>query len=207
MKRILALLLALLFEGKLIQMDTPRRIYDHPASRQAADYFGNCVYIPGRVEAGRFTACGIDCAADAADGEYDIMLRPDCLHTEKEGNYRLTVESVSFRGSDTLVCFRAEDGTCFVTASDAEVYVCDARGEVMTSLPIAGRTILSLTLRDRLLLMVCQEENDVVLVAYDAETSPTPFCVSVNRDTVQEAVSSVSFTTFPKDFPHSFWAT
>ncbi len=102
---------ALMFDGKLIQMDTPRRIYDCPASRQAADYFGNCVYIRGRAEGGRFSAPGIDCPVDTADGEYDIMLRPDCLNTEKEGNYRLTVESVSFRGSDTQVTFRAEDGT------------------------------------------------------------------------------------------------
>ena len=102
---------ALMFEGKLIQIDTPKQVYAHPVSRKAADYFGNCVYIRGRVEDGRFTACGIDCATDAADGEYDLMLRPDCLHTEKEGGYRLTVEAVSFRGSDTQVCFRAEDGT------------------------------------------------------------------------------------------------
>ena len=102
---------ALMFSGNLIQIDTPRRIYDHPASRQAADYFGNCVYIRGRAEAGKFTACGIDCAVDAADGEYDLMLRPDCLDTEAAGNYHLIVESVSFRGSDTQVCFRAEDRT------------------------------------------------------------------------------------------------
>ena len=48
---------------------------------------------------------------DAADGEYDMMLRPDCLHTDRKGDYCLTVESVLFRGSDTQVCFRAEDGT------------------------------------------------------------------------------------------------
>ena len=102
---------ALMFGGKLIQIGTPKDVYTHPASRQAADYFGNCVYIRGRAEGGRFTACGIDCAAEVAEGEYDIMLRPDCLHTEKEGTYRLAVESVLFRGSDTQVSFRAEDGT------------------------------------------------------------------------------------------------
>ena len=103
--------IALMFDGNLIQIDTPRRIYAGPANRQAADYFGNCVYIRGRVEKGRFTGCGIDCAADTADGVYDMMLRPDCLNTETEGDYTLTVEFVSFRGSDTQVCFRAEDGT------------------------------------------------------------------------------------------------
>ena len=102
---------ALMFGGKLIQIGTPKEVYTCPASRQAADYFGNCVYIRGRAEGGRFTAHGIDCAAEVENGEYDIMLRPDCLHTEREGSYRLVVESVLFRGSDTQVCFRAEDGT------------------------------------------------------------------------------------------------
>ena len=103
--------IALMFGGNLVQTGSPRDVYTHPASRQAADYFGNCVYIRGRAEGGRLTACGIDCAVDAADGEYDIMLRPDCLNTETDGGYCLTVESVSFRGSDTRVCFRAADGT------------------------------------------------------------------------------------------------
>ena len=107
---------ALMFDGKLIQTGTPKDVYTRPASRQAADYFGNCVYIRGRAEAGRFTACGVDCPADIQDGEYDLMLRPDSLHTEKEGAYRLTVESVSFRGSDTQVGFRAEDGTLWKKA-------------------------------------------------------------------------------------------
>ena len=102
---------ALMFDGKLIQTGTPRDVYSHPATRQAADYFGNCVYIRGRAENGRFTACGIDCAVDVEDGEYDIMLRPDCLQTDKEGSYSVTVESVLFRGSDTLLSFRAKDGT------------------------------------------------------------------------------------------------
>ena len=103
--------IALMFDGNLIQAGTPRAVYRHPATRQAADYFGNCVYIRGRAENGRFTACGIDCAADVADGTYEIMLRPDCLHTEREGSYSVTVESVLFRGSDTQVSFLAEDGT------------------------------------------------------------------------------------------------
>ena len=103
--------IALMFNGNLVQIGSPRDVYTRPASRQAADYFGNCVYIRGRAANGTFTACGIDCAVDAADREYDIMLRPDCLNTETDGSYRLTVESVSFRGSDTQVCFRAEDGT------------------------------------------------------------------------------------------------
>ena len=103
--------IALMFGGKLIQIGTPKDVYSRPANRLAADYFGNCVYIRGSVESGVFRAPGICCNTDAANGNHTIMLRPDALDTEKSGDYRLTVEAVSFRGSDTLVSFRAEDGT------------------------------------------------------------------------------------------------
>ena len=108
--------IALMFDGKLIQTGTPREVYTRPASRLAADYFGNCVYIQGRAENGIFRASGICCNVDAEDGEYTIILRPDALDTEKTGDYRLTVETVSFRGSDTKVTFRAEDGTVWKKA-------------------------------------------------------------------------------------------
>jgi len=103
--------IALMFDGKLIQTGTPKLVYTRPVSRQAADYFGNCVYIRGRAEGGIFTAPGICCPVREADGDYTIMLRPDALDTETPGDYALTVEGISFRGSDTLVTFRAEDGT------------------------------------------------------------------------------------------------
>ena len=37
--------------------------------------------------------------------------RPDCLDIRKTGSYLLTVEAVSFRGSETVVDLRAQDGT------------------------------------------------------------------------------------------------
>lgn len=103
--------IALMFGGALIQTGSPRDVYTRPASRRAADYFGNCVYIRGRAEQGVFKAHGICCTAGVSDGDYVLMLRPDALDTEKPGEYSLTVESVSFRGSDTQVSFRAKDGT------------------------------------------------------------------------------------------------
>lgn len=112
--------IALMFGGKLIQTGTPREVYSHPASRQAADYFGNCVYIRGRAAGGVFTAPGVTCPA-AADGVFDLMLRPDALDTETPGSYPVTVEAVSFRGSDTLLTLRAEDGTLWKKAYQGPV--------------------------------------------------------------------------------------
>ena len=70
---------ALLFDGKLSQIGTPRDVYEQPETKQVADYFGNCVYIPGHVENSVFTATGIRCCVSVPDGAYRIMLRPDCL--------------------------------------------------------------------------------------------------------------------------------
>ena len=102
---------ALMFDGRLIQTGTPREVYACPASREAADYFGNCVYIRGEVENGCFRAPGICFAVREEAGAYTLMLRPDALDLDGNGAYPVTVEARSFRGKDTLLSLRAEDGT------------------------------------------------------------------------------------------------
>lgn len=107
---------ALLFDGQLSQIGTPRQVYQRPETRQVADYFGNCVYIPGHVHEGIFTASGISCPADVPDGKYHIMLRPDCLELHQTGNYPVQVEEIAFRGTDSLLCLRSQDGTLWKKA-------------------------------------------------------------------------------------------
>ena len=102
---------ALLFDGRLVQIGSPQAVYSRPESVQVADYFGNCVYIPGLVENGIFTAPGISCPADVPEGSYRIMLRPDCLDLSQPGSYPLHVEEISFRGADSLISLRSPDGT------------------------------------------------------------------------------------------------
>ena len=102
---------ALLFDGQLSQIGTPRQVYDRPKTKQVADYFGNCVYIPGHVDNGIFTAPGISCPAAVPDGSYRIMLRPDSLELHQGGNYPVQVEEIAFRGTDSLICLRSQDGT------------------------------------------------------------------------------------------------
>lgn len=112
---------ALMFDGQLMQIGTPREVYTRPASIRAADYFGNCVYLSGHVSDGEFTGTGITCPASVPDGAYRLMLRPDCLDVDHPGSYTLTVEDISFRGSETLVTFRAEDGTAWKKAFSGSV--------------------------------------------------------------------------------------
>ena len=102
---------ALLFDGQLAQIGTPQEVYRHPATKQVSDYFGNCVYIPGAVRDSLFTASGISCPAAVPDGAYRIMLRPDCLDLSQTGGYPVQVEGIAFRGTDSLLCLRSQDGT------------------------------------------------------------------------------------------------
>ena len=100
---------ALLFDGQIAQIGTPRQVYHRPANRRIADYFGNCVYIHGRVADGVFSGGGLTCPADRADGSYTLMLRPGELHLG-QGSLNLTVEEVLYRGGDTLVTLKTPEG-------------------------------------------------------------------------------------------------
>ena len=101
---------ALIFDGQIAQTGSPRQVYHRPVSRRVADYFGNCVYIPGAVKNGIFTGGGLTCPAVCDDGPYTLMLRPGELKLGA-GELRMTVEEVTYRGGDTLVSLRGPGGT------------------------------------------------------------------------------------------------
>ena len=96
--------------GKILQMDTPEQVYHRPASRRVADFFGGCTYLPGSVREGIFRCGVLEVPVRYPDGEYDLLLRPRNFHPEEPGSYPVTVEALQFRGEDTLVVFRGEDG-------------------------------------------------------------------------------------------------
>ena len=112
---------ALMFDGKIAQIGTPQEVYNQPSCRRVADYFGNCVYLPGSVKNGLFTGATICCTAAVPDGDYEMMLRPDNLELNKAGSYRLTVDAVSFRGCDTQVTFRGSDGIIWKKSLSREI--------------------------------------------------------------------------------------
>ena len=101
---------AVMFEGRIVQTGTPREVYRRPAARAVADYFGNCGYLRGRVEAGVFTCPCCRCAAAVPDGTYDLMLRGEALCPGAESGIPVTVSGVQFKGAETRVLFAGADG-------------------------------------------------------------------------------------------------
>ena len=102
---------AVMEKGEILQLDEPRQVYHHPVSRRVADFFGGCTYLRGTVRQGIFRNAQLEAAVSCPDGEYDLLLRPHQFRPDIPGNYPVTVESLRFRGEDTLVTFRDEEGT------------------------------------------------------------------------------------------------
>src|SRR5699024_9360647 len=88
---------ALLLEGELIQQGTPEAVYGRPVSRRAADYFGGCAYLAGRVEDGTFTSPCLTCPAELPPGEYHMLLRPAAVDLAHPGPLALRLAECRFR--------------------------------------------------------------------------------------------------------------
>ena len=91
---------ALMFDGQLLQYDTPEVVYTRPATRQAGDYFGDCVYLPGKVKDGRFCSEFVDLPTELPDGDYDLMLRPAQLEADCPGHLEALVTDIRYYGAE-----------------------------------------------------------------------------------------------------------
>lgn len=74
--------IALMDGGEVVQYDTPRQMFEHPASRTAADYFGKANYISGAIRGGVFRSRCLCLRADLPDGNYEAMIRPFAVRLE-----------------------------------------------------------------------------------------------------------------------------
>ncbi len=107
---------AVMSEGGILQIDAPQKLYSRPACAKVADYFGNCTYVEGAVCNGVFSGGGISLNTDMPDGKYRLLLRPENFLPQEEGSLEVTVESIRFRGCDTLITFSGADGLTFSKA-------------------------------------------------------------------------------------------
>ena len=94
---------ALLFDGRLIQCDTPETVYTRPATRQAADYFGDCVYLPGTVSDGSFRSALLDLPVQEPDGCYDLVIRPSQVEDDPNGSLEAEVLEIRYYGGAVAV--------------------------------------------------------------------------------------------------------
>jgi putative spermidine/putrescine transport system ATP-binding protein len=112
--------IAVIDHGRIMQLDTPRRIYERPASRFVAEFIGESTFLPVTVAGGAATLAGRRlklAAAPQRDGRYLLLLRPEHLQlvraadTDEVNLLHGTVTTVVYQGDSVLVQVRQDDGT------------------------------------------------------------------------------------------------
>ena len=92
-------------EGKLVQVASPRDIYEQPATVDVAKFVGAANLLPGRVvSTGVVEVSGVKFAAPqtAPLGEGMVMIRPERIHIGT-GSQQATIERVTFAGSSMRI--------------------------------------------------------------------------------------------------------
>ncbi len=108
--------IALMREGRVVQLGTPQELYLRPADPFVAAFLGEVNRMPGRVRAGRVeTPVGPLAADGLADGPAAVLLRPEGLRVlPGEGGdgpaVAAEVEACRLLGATTLVHLAVPDG-------------------------------------------------------------------------------------------------
>ncbi|MCW3480126.1 ABC transporter ATP-binding protein [Neisseriaceae bacterium JH1-16] len=113
---------AVLWEGRLLQVATPEMLYRQPANAELARFVGDAVLLPGMADDGQ-----VDCAlgkltlmADMPHGAVQVLLRPEQIRllplAGAAGAARAQVLDVTFYGHDACVRLRMSDVSSELTA-------------------------------------------------------------------------------------------
>lgn len=100
--------IALMKAGVVLQYDKPEIMFYHPASRAVADYMGQTNYISGKVENGRFVSRAASFETEAAEGAYELMVRPSAITLVADGEERpYQIDELLFEGESAEILLKS----------------------------------------------------------------------------------------------------
>jgi spermidine/putrescine transport system ATP-binding protein len=118
--------IAVMSSGKILQVGSPRDIYDRPAERFVADFIGETNFLTAKIasldggrasvtlSSGKAVAASVP-EGTAPSGQVTIVVRPEHARVARgDGHLAGTVETVVYFGTDTNIHVRLDDGTAFV---------------------------------------------------------------------------------------------
>jgi putative spermidine/putrescine transport system ATP-binding protein len=114
--------IAVINGGRIMQLDTPRAIYERPANRFVAEFIGESTFVPVQVRQGSATLGGRPLRSDSfpdSDGDRLLMLRPEHLKVldgdsgSHDGMNLLdaTLVAAVYQGDSSLLQATLADGT------------------------------------------------------------------------------------------------
>ncbi|HEV8306940.1 MAG TPA: ABC transporter ATP-binding protein [Methylomirabilota bacterium] len=147
---------AVIHQGRIIQVDRPERLYERPGTRFVADFVGESTFLPVAREGGRLTLNGRALALDGppppGDGRLLLVVRPEKLTLLPAGaaaEYNClegTVKERVYQGESFLLHVTLGDGTELAVRSPS-------RRETVAAVPEpGGRIRLGLHLADTIVV-------------------------------------------------------
>jgi spermidine/putrescine transport system ATP-binding protein len=118
--------IAVMSAGRILQVGTPRDIYDRPAERFVADFIGETNFLSaavvgannGRARVRLFSGAELDATLPegfAPDGRVTVVVRPEHARLVSEGGAIAgTLENVVYFGTDTHYYVRPDSGDIFI---------------------------------------------------------------------------------------------
>ena len=149
--------IAVINGGRIMQIDTPRVIYERPANRFVAEFIGESTFLPVSVAAGQLTLGGqvLQTAEPlTGDGAHTMLLRPERLRvlgaTQEAGPgfnlLQATLVNAVYQGDSSLLQVALADGTRVQVRSASN-------GLIDSSQLAAGQALrLALAVKDTVLL-------------------------------------------------------
>lgn len=145
--------IAVVNHGKIMQLATPRQLYDFPANRFVADFIGDSTFLPVDRRGNQITCAGmaLKYAGDVPPaGPLLLMIRPERLRLGAASGtanvFQATVSNVVYQGDSYLMYARLSDGTEISLRGGI-------RGDIVAHLPSVGDPVaLSLEAADTVLI-------------------------------------------------------
>ncbi|WP_455373778.1 ABC transporter ATP-binding protein [Limibacillus halophilus] len=147
--------IAVINHGRVMQLGTPKQIYDRPANRFVADFIGESAFLPAQRDGGRILCAGRELLLEASPpdaGDLLVILRPERLQllAEEAGDdmnsFSAKVDDVVYQGDSFLLYASLEDGT---TLALRDV----VRRDTLGALPRTGdKVLLGLHARDTVVI-------------------------------------------------------
>ncbi len=131
--------LAVMNDGAIEQIGTPRETYEEPANAYVADFLGVANLLPATVtKPGRIVVNGAEHTADTADvrGECTVVIRPERVLLSPLGNGQVEavpvlVEQRIYVGAVTQVLLRLGDHRLQALVANDGSALCGAEGETV----------------------------------------------------------------------------
>ncbi|MBI1218129.1 MAG: polyamine ABC transporter ATP-binding protein [Rhodobacteraceae bacterium] len=147
--------IAVVNQGRIMQLATPRDLYERPANRFVADFIGDSTFLPvtrsGQAVAFNGTPLVFSAPPPAA-AELTLMIRPEHIVLSHDGpreganNFSATASDIVYQGDSYLLNARLDDGSRIALRGGA-------RGVNLMALPAVGdRVTLVLAPEDTILI-------------------------------------------------------